>query len=427
MRNESPSFLARAGTLVVAALIAILATGTAEAQLSEAPAPKPKHRVKMLAQIERCLTTRSYAYAVDFSDWPRRIAAERAALDAAETAGEFTRVVNRALAGYGISHLFLLDPLMTDLKEEGAEVGAGFRTVPDPENRGRLVNVVIPGGPGERIGLKKGDLIVEVDGEALDADSLDYPFSPGGRLLGRAERPRLLRWLRDGETQEAAIRFERHAKALPLTLTWPEADTAWMTVNSFSTATYEPKTIEGFFREIRDREARSLVLDLRGNGGGSVANTDHLASFLVEPGTVLARVFSADPGIPPGESLALAGVEVRLEVDRGVQRFSGGLAILIDQGSGSGGDAFPGIMRQVRDALLIGERTAGRLIGGSLLEIGKGYLMVYPLEERLLPDGTRVEGVGVAPDITLGPVKTLDDAHIEFVTLEALRGRAGQP
>ncbi len=421
MRNKLLSLSGFVGSLSLLIMLGVLASGPLAAQLSEAPAPTAKQRAKMVKQITRCLDTKAYAYAVDFGDWPQRIAAESEALDSAQTAGDFTRVINRALAGYGISHLFLLDPLLTELKEQGAEVGAGFRTVPDPDGLGRLVNVVIPGGPAERIGLRKGDLIVAVDGEPLDADALRYPFSPGGRLLGRAEKPRLLRWQRDGAIEEASVGFERHAKALPLSLTWPETDTAWMTVNSFSAASYDPNVIERFFAEVRARNAEYLVLDLRGNGGGRTTNTDHLASFLVEPDTVMTRIFSADPGIPPGESLALAGKEERLDIDRGAQRFEGKLAILTDQGSGSGGDAFPGIMRQVRGALLVGERTAGRLIGGSLLEIGKGYQLVYPLQERLLPDGTRVEGVGVAPDIALGPAKTLDDAYIARVTLEALR------
>ncbi len=47
----------------------------------------------------------------------------------------------------------------------------------------------------------------------------------------------------------------------------------------------------------------------------------------------------------------------------------------------------------------MGERTAGRLLGGEIAELPMGALMIYPITEPVTADGNVVEGRGVIPDL----------------------------
>ena len=47
-------------------------------------------------------------------------------------------------------------------------------------------------------------------------------------------------------------------------------------------------------------------------------------------------------------------------------------------------------------------------------------VLLYPMEELLLPDGSRIEGVGVVPDVELTIKETVNDAFIERVALAEL-------
>jgi C-terminal processing protease CtpA/Prc len=407
------------------ALVALLLFGFSlvQAQVSQAPPPTEKQRAKLLKQIGRHLKKDAFAYNTDFSVWPQYLAAEEEALVAAKTAGEFTTILNRALDRFGISHLFVLDPQIAAGRSEGTQFGAGFRTVPMFDSLARLVNVVFPESPASEAGIQAGDLIVSVDDEDLDPESLNYPFSPGGRLLVRQDIDRRLQIERDGERHESVIEFADHIAYIPAALNWIEADSgeiAWLTINSFGFPDYQPTEIDEFFTEIHRRAPAGMVLDMRGNGGGRLSHTNHLASYLLDPGTPMVRIFRKDPKVPTGESLAGVGQVWLQLIDRGELQYRGPLVVLIDRGCGSGGDAFPGLMKQARGATLIGERTAGALIGARPMPIAGGYLLIFPIQEHLLPDGTRIEGVGVHPDIALGPIDTTDDEKVRDAALAEL-------
>lgn len=90
------------------------------------------------------------------------------------------------------------------------------------------------------------------------------------------------------------------------------------------------------------------------------------------------------------------------------------IVLLTDEMSGSGGDAFPGLMQGHKRAKVIGNRTMG--LGGHVEEIpplynsGLSLRMTKSLFYR--PDGVAVENNGVQPDVKYIP--TRDDFMYEF-------------
>lgn len=95
-------------------------------------------------------------------------------------------------------------------------------------------------------------------------------------------------------------------------------------------------------------------------------------------------------------------------------RYTKPIIVLIDEVSGSGGDAFPSLMQGIGRAKLLGSTTMG--LGGHVIELPPLYYsQVFPRMTRSLfyrPDGVPVENNGAVPDISYSP--TRDDFMYEY-------------
>jgi carboxyl-terminal processing protease len=129
-----------------------------------------------------------------------------------------------------------------------------------------------------------------------------------------------------------------------------------------------------------------LVLDLRGNGGGSVAMTQRLAAAMLP--TPHAGALVGRKG-EPGKPTRLAGRAV----------YTGPLVVLLDRYSASGSELLARTLQYLGRARVVGETSCGCLL------VIMRYLPLAPdarlaVSERHIHWSTgRVEGVGVLPDV----------------------------
>ena len=79
------------------------------------------------------------------------------------------------------------------------------------------------------------------------------------------------------------------------------------------------------------------------------------------------------------------------------KRWHGNIAILINEHTISAGEMVAAFAAENGLATLIGTETAGRLIPGSGMKVGYGYMLVMPKAEYVTWNGRRFEGAGVEP------------------------------
>ena len=138
--------------------------------------------------------------------------------------------------------------------------------------------------------------------------------------------------------------------------------------------------------------ARVVVLDLRGNGGGVMAEVEKLASLFLPPG-VLAYERDASGRLRPLRS-------------RGGPAHRVPLVLAVDRSTASAAELFAATMQDRGRALVVGERTQGKGVSQELI------LLASPLGEprgalnitakRLFrADGRGLQRAGVAPDLSL--------------------------
>lgn len=152
---------------------------------------------------------------------------------------------------------------------------------------------------------------------------------------------------------------------------------------------------------LRGHAPTAVVLDLRGNRGGDVAACLELADELLAPGLVIASKHE-----PAG---------ARDYCARGPQCYRFAMVVLVDGRTASAAELLAGALQVHRRARLLGAPTAGKATAQQVVARPDGEGFGYEsVAEYRLPDGRRVHGAGLSPDLELTPG---DDALAAAVRL----------
>lgn len=140
-------------------------------------------------------------------------------------------------------------------------------------------------------------------------------------------------------------------------------------------------------------DAKGLILDVRGNGGGDELAARRIAARFTSVSAVYSRNRTRDG----------AGGWTRV-FDRTVEpsdkpRFAGRVAVLTGPACMSSNESFLLMMRHGAKATLVGEASYGSSGNPKPVDLGNGVTIVLPSWEDQEPDGTILEGRGVQPDV----------------------------
>jgi len=234
-----------------------------------------------------------------------------------------------------------------------------------------------------------------VSGEAGTALRLAFERADGSRIEGRFTR-RLI----------ASRPFATH-RVLPSGYGYLRL-TQW-------TIGVMPRVLEGVDAL---KDTPGIVIDLRGNPGGSVHAVNALLSRFFTRRTDLGDV-TTRTGRPV--SMLFGAVEIiklKQEVEGRADAYKGPVAILVNAASGSGSELFAGTMQAVGRATVVGEPSCGCLLGFlGYARIPGGAELAYSEVGFVMANGRRIEGVGVQPDrpvpVTLADLRAGRDRALE--------------
>jgi carboxyl-terminal processing protease len=166
------------------------------------------------------------------------------------------------------------------------------------------------------------------------------------------------------------------------------------------------------------KDAPGLIVDVRGNPGGSIHAVNALLSRFFTDKTDLGNV-TTRTGQPV--SLFFGTVEIiklKQEVRGRGDAYKGPVVILTNAGSGSGSELFAGTMQAVGRATVVGEPSCGCLLGFlGYARIPGGAELAYSEVGFVMANGRKIEGVGVMPDrpvpVTLADLRAGRDRALE--------------
>lgn len=146
--------------------------------------------------------------------------------------------------------------------------------------------------------------------------------------------------------------------------------------------------------ELQSEGVDGVIIDLRGNSGGSLVEATELTGLFIDSGPVVKMVYSS------------GRVQENRDDDAGVA-YDGPLAVLVDQFSASASEIFAGAIQDYRRGLIIGEPTFGKGTVQHLVPLdqyaqsgttGLGHLKIT-VAKFFRVNGHSTQHRGVIPDI----------------------------
>ncbi len=382
---------------MLAASMLVLAAAPAFAQSPDRVKLTPEQKQDVLNSMERVLTRSAFVPGVDFSTWPNFISEQEDALKNADTPEVFVGIVNTALNKFGFSHITLFPPSFGEQRMTQKRGGIGIRI--EQEEKGLRVVFVFPGSPAEKAGLHPGDLVFESDGKQVRSVT-DLSGEIGDKSSIKIDRA--------GKILSFDVVRDEYSTRIPETLTWVNPETALISIPTFDQG-YDPETVNKIMAEAKD--AKTMILDLRQNGGGRVLHLQHLMGFFLdrdnEPlGTFISRQtiaqYEKEHGHGPAsltEAADSTDVKVRaMRYEDGP--FKGNIAVLISGATGSASEMAAAALRDYRGARLIGTKSAGAVLASMMMPLqnAHGFWIQYPVTDYVTIKGLRLEGNGLTPD-----------------------------
>lgn len=259
----------------------------------------------------------------------------------------------------------------------------------DGENR--LVLEVVPQGAAETAGLRRGDVI-----ESLNGQPYRYTELQQARKEGRSIR---LVVNRQGQRLNISMQARQSStRDLPrLSFVGAQKDVALIRIPTFLTGGGVGQRVHDLVAQAQKAGARGVVVDLRGNTGGSLSECDSAVTAFVPSFTRVAQEAGGQSRTTVSRGRRLEDGKLR-GVLRNPQLWTGPMAVLVNEISASCSEFFAYEVQYAGRGPIIGEKTAG--VGNTatrVFQVGEGAAVQLTVTHYVKPGGSEYPAQ-VTPD-----------------------------
>jgi carboxyl-terminal processing protease len=259
------------------------------------------------------------------------------------------------------------------------------------------VRQVAVGSPAASAGVKSGDRVLEWNGVAI-TDSRLRAGADSSRVQGDHTELLLYRAPQDDSIRVTVHRATWHTPAVTESGMLSDSVGYVRLASITQRATSE---LEGAVSALTRRGARSMVLDLRGNGGGLFEEGVNAAALFL-PSNVIVASLAGRGGSPP-----------QLYRAHGSRWATMPLTVLVDGGTASAAEVIAAALREHNRALLVGAPTYGKGVVQRVVRLSPELSVRLTTARWLTPTGRTLErrqGTGAAATGGLLPDVLVDDA-----------------
>ncbi len=289
---------------------------------------------------------------------------------------------------------------------EGVYYGIGVVITQDPNTKVTTVIQVYKKSPGEEAGIKAGDIIVSADG--VDVRQLDS--SELVKLIKGPENTFVTvgveRKEENGTRKLLELKCQRRAVEIP-TVDFEMLDdktTGKMSITQFDMITV-PQFKEAY-KELKDKGMKQLVIDLRNNPGGVLDAVLQVLDYCIP--RYSGKYTLNNDNFEAGQTLLVytknkTGIDASYYGDDD-HFVDVPIAVLTNGASASASELFCGALRDYNLAIIVGEKTFGKGVVQSVVDLDDGTAVKFTISEYFTPSGYSIEKKGIIPDFPIGPL-----------------------
>lgn len=231
--------------------------------------------------------------------------------------------------------------------------------------------------PAFKAGLKAGDIILSVDGEKAEGKNVEQIRE---KLRGQAGTEISLKVDRNGQKIERKFRREEiQLPNLPY-FGMLNDNTGYIKLNEFTKQAAE--NVLQAYKSLKQQGATSLVLDLRGNGGGLLNEAVDLVNIFVDKGQTIVSTKAKD--ITKNNIFKTTRTATDTKVP---------IVVLIDGSSASASEIVAGSMQDLDRAVIMGQRSFGKGLVQNILPLVYNAQMKVTVSKYYIPSGRCIQAI----------------------------------
>jgi carboxyl-terminal processing protease len=275
-------------------------------------------------------------------------------------------------------HSYFLDPeSLSRMREDytGKFFGLGIQ-IQKQDDRIAVV-AVVEGAPAWRLGVQIGDVISAIDGESTKPLT---SFDAMQKLRGARGTKVTITIVRDGMEKPfdlTVIREEIPLLSVPYAFIL-EPGVGYIYIRNFAETT--PDELEEKLRQLSGQGMRSLILDLRGNGGGPLTQCVEVADLFLPKDTLVVSMKGRN---------RVYDREFRASRDGQYETLP--LVVLINQGTASASEIVAGAVEDHDRGLVIGEDSWGKGLVQTVFPLAPTMAVALTTAKYLTPSGRSIQ------------------------------------
>ena len=261
--------------------------------------------------------------------------------------------------------------------------GIGVGIIQDPDTKLLSIATVYKDSPGEKAGLKVGDIFYKVDGEEIDGLDFEQIVS---KIRGKKGTKVELTVLR-GENMEEVTCVAIRDKIENITVfsELKENHIGYIAISGFDIVT--TAQFEKGLKELEAQNMQSLIIDLRNNPGGNLSTVCEMLDLILPEGLI---VYTEDKDGYREEMKSDAKKQVDIP-----------MVVLVNGNSASASEIFAGAVQDYGVGKIVGTTTFGKGIVQKLFPMTDGTCLKLTISEYFTPKGRNIHGIGIEPDVVV--------------------------
>ncbi len=284
----------------------------------------------------------------------------------------------------------------------GNYVGIGIYMEADTKNNVIKVSSTIKNSSAEKAGLQAKDIIAKVNGVSYDASELTKMST---NIKGEEGTTVDLEIIRNGQT----INYTLERASVEL---YPvEGVVLEENIGYIELATFDEGCAEQFktaYEELKNKNVKSLIIDLRNNGGGIVDEALQITDYILDKDSTM--LITADKN--KAEEIETSKNDPIIDVP---------IIILVNNETASASEILAGAIQDYKKARIVGEKTFGKGVIQELYTLNDGSGLKITIKEYFTPNRNKINKVGITPDYEIVEEKETEEDEQLQKAMELLK------